>query len=122
MAPLTNKLLAVKYILPGLTDKSPTTNVEATTMFEKLASNLIGVLTIVAVLFFAVQIIFAGYSFMSSAGDEKVMETSRKKLTSGIMGLFIVVVSVGITSLIAKLLGLNNPFDINQMFINMNLY
>jgi len=121
MVPLTNKLLTVKYILPGLTDKSPTTNAQATTMFEKLASNLIGVLTIVAVIFFAVQIIFAGYSFMSSAGDEKVMETSRKKLTNGVMGLFIVIVAVGIASLIAKLLGLNDPLDIGAMFTSFGL-
>lgn len=112
------KLIAYTLTGPG---KNPTGGVEATTMFEKLASNLIGVLTIAAVIFFAVQIIFAGYSFMSSAGDEKVMETSRKKLTGGVMGLFIVIVAVGIASLIAKLLGLNNPFDLNQMFINMNL-
>ena len=100
---------------------NPTDVIDATTKFEKLVSNLIGVLTIVAVLFFAIQIIFAGFSFISSGGDEKVMETSRKKLTNGVLGLFIVVVAVGIGSLIAKLLGLNNIFDINQMFVDMGL-
>ena len=103
---------------PGL---NPTDSFNATTQFEKLVSNLIGVLTIVAVLFFAIQIIFAGFSFISSGGYEKVIETSRKKLTNGVLGLFIVVVAVGIGSLIAKLLGLNNIFDINQMFVNMGL-
>lgn len=110
----------ITYTIEG-PGRIPPNNIEATTMLEKLASNIIGVLTIVAVLFFVIQIIFAGYSFISSGGDEKVMETSRKKLTNGVLGLFIVVVAVGIGSLIAKLLGLNNIFDINQMFINMGL-
>ena len=117
-----NKLIADKtydnLTGPGL---NPTSGVEATTMFEKLASNLVGIITIVAVLFFAVQIIFAGYGFISSGGDEKEMETNRKKLTNGVLGLFIVIVAVGITSLIAKLLGLNNPLDINTMFNNFGL-
>lgn len=112
------KLIAYTLEGPG---KIPSSGVEATTMLEKLASNLIGILTIVAVLFFVIQIIFAGYSFISSGGDEKVMETSRKKLTNGVLGLFIVVVALGLGSLIAKLLGLNNIFDLNQMFINMGL-
>ena len=90
-------------------------------MLEKLASNFLGILTVVAVLFFTIQIIFAGYGFISSGGDEKMMETNRQKLTNGVLGLFIVVVSVGLVSLISKLLGLNNPLDLNQMFVNMNL-
>lgn len=115
-----NKLLAVQYTLTG-PGKVPTSGIEATSMLEKLASQLIGVLTIVAVLFFVIQIIFAGYGFMSSKGDEKIMETNRAKLTNSVLGLFIVVVALGLGSLISKLLGLHNPLDINQIFINMGL-
>jgi hypothetical protein len=122
MVPIVNKLLAdsVTYTVsgPGL---SPTDGVTATTMLEKVISNLIGILTLVAVIYFIIQIILAGFGFMSSEGDEKKMEMNRSKLTNGVMGLFIVVIAVGIGSLIAKLLGLNNPLDINQMFINMKL-
>lgn len=110
----------VTYTIEG-PGKNPTSGVEATTMLEKLASNFLGILTVVAVLFFTIQIIFAGYGFISSGGDEKMLQTNREKLTNGVLGLFIVVVSVGLVSLISKLLGLNNPLDLNQMFVNMNL-
>jgi len=115
-----NKLLAVQYTLkgPGLV---PTSGVEATTMFEKLASQLVGVLTFFAVLFFIVQIILAGYGFLSSEGDEKKMEVNRTKLTNGVMGIFIVVIALGFGTLIAKLLGMNNPLNVQQMFTNMGL-
>jgi hypothetical protein len=99
----------------------PTSNVDATKQFEILVSNIIGVLTIVGVIYFIIQIIFAGYGFISSEGDEKKMEMNRSKLTNGVLGLFIVVVAVGIGSLIAKLLGFDNPLDINSMFTKMGL-
>lgn len=122
MVQLNNRLIAdVTYkplTGPGI---NPTDGVDATLKFEKLVSNALGILTILAVLFFTIQIIFAGYGFISSGGDEKMMETSRKKLTNGVLGLFIVIVSVGIASLIAKLLGLDGLLDINQMFTKMNL-
>jgi hypothetical protein len=120
MAPLTNKLLAVKYEIsgPGL---SPKTNVEATLMVEKLIGQIVGVLTISAVIFFIIQIILAGYGFMSSKGDEKLMETNRAKLTNGVLGIVIIVVAIGAGSLISKLLGLENPLDINVLFNNMGL-
>ena len=114
------KLIAIAYTLTG-PGKNPTSGIEATTMFEKLVSNAFGILTIGAVLFFAIQIIFAGFGFISSGGDEKMMETNRQKLTNGVLGLFIVIVAVGIVSFIAKLLGLNDLLDVNKMFTNMGL-
>ena len=120
MVPLTNKLLAVKYTLTG-PGTVPTTGVEATSMVEKLISQILGILTIVAVVFFVIQIILAGFGFMSSEGDEKKMETNRMKLTNGVLGLFIVIIALGLGTLISKLLGLNNPLDIQTMFTNMGL-
>jgi hypothetical protein len=121
MVPQANKLLAdVTYKISGA-GIVPTSNEDATTKIETYISNIIGILTIVAVIFFIIQIIFAGYGFLSSEGDEKKMETNRARLTNGVMGIFIIVVAVGIGSLIAKLTGLENPLDINLMFTNMGL-
>lgn len=120
MAPLTNHLLAVKYTISG-SGLIPTSNTDATTKFEKYASQIVGVLSLIAVIFFVIQIIFSGYAFLSSEGDPKKMETARDHLTSSVMGLFIVIVSVAIGTLISKLAGLNNPLDIDTMFTNMGL-
>jgi hypothetical protein len=115
---LTNNLLAYKISGPGL---SPSSGVEATSMFEKFLSQIIGFLTLAAVIFFGIQIILAGYGFISSQGDEKKLELNRSKLTNGVLGIFLVIVAIGITSLIAKLLGLDNPLDLNKMFSLMGL-
>ena len=122
MDPLNNKLIAdvtyKKLTGPGLI---PASGADATSMMERFISQIIGFLTLSAVIFFGIQIILAGYGFISSQGDEKKMEISRSKLTNGILGIFIVIVAVGITSLIAKLLGLDNALNLDQMFKNMGL-
>lgn len=115
------KLLAdVSYNLQGSTT-IPTSGAQATTMAEKLISNILGILTIVAVIYFILQIIFAGFGFLSSEGDEKKMEMNRSRLTNGVLGFFIVVVAVAAVSLISQLLGLGNVLDLGQMFTNMGL-
>ncbi len=92
-----------------------------TQTLEKIISNIIGVLTLVAILWFALQIIFAGFGMISAGGDEKKLEENRSKLTNGILGLFIVVIAMGFTALLSKLLGLSNPFDIEPIFKSMGL-
>lgn len=106
------KALAYTLTGPGIqvTD-TPATQV------EDILSTVIGFLTIVAVIFFVIQIILAGYGFISGQGDEKKIEMSRKKLTDGILGLTIVVVAFGLTAFISSLLGLGNVFDL-QSFVN----
>jgi len=119
MAP-ANKLLAVQYKITG-SGVVPTDNVDATAKLETFVSQIFGVLTVIGVLYFIFQIIIAGYSFMTSKGDEKAMESSRKRLTDGVMGILIIAIAVGIGSLLSSLLGLNNPLDIQSMFTNFGL-
>jgi len=83
---------------------------------DNVLSTIIGVLTLVAFIFFVLQIIFAGYSFISGQGDEKKIESARKRLTDGILGLTIVVVAFGITALLAQITGLGNIFNLDEIF------
>lgn len=101
--------------------QNPANKLIATNMLELTISRIVGVLTIVAVIYFAIQIIFAGYAYISSEGDVKKGQDARKRLTDGVLGLFIVVVSLGFGALLAKLLGLEGIFDLNRMFTLLNL-
>lgn len=106
-----NNLLAYQLEGPGI-QVEPGNSVS---QLEEIISNIIGFITIVAFVFFLFQIIFAGYTFMSASGDEKKLEASRKKLTNGILGLTIVVVAYGVTAFIAKLLGIDNVFNLHSL-------
>jgi hypothetical protein len=116
-----NKLIADKTFDalqgPGIQPEG-----NSATQLENILSTAIGFLTVVAVIFFVIQIIIAGYGFISGQGDEKKIEISRKKLTDGILGLTIVVVALGLGALISKLLGLgNNIFDLNSLLGTLGL-
>ena len=113
-----NKPLAYKITGPGIPVSN---NADATTKFETYAGQLVGVLTIIGVLFFIAQIIFAGFAFISSQGDEKTMEATRKRLTEAVLGLTLIVIAIGIGTLLATLLGISNVLDINSMFRGMGL-
>ncbi len=113
------KVLAYSISGPGI--DPGTTFVSATLAAERLIGQIIGVLTIVAFVYFALQLIFAGYSFFTSEGDKGKIEASRKRITEGILGIFIIVVSLGLAALLASLAGLKNIFDLNAMFDLMKL-
>jgi hypothetical protein len=111
-----NRLLSnITGSLTGL-GTTVATGIDATVKASNLVSQIIGVLTIFAFIWFGFQIILAGYQFISSSGDPKKAETARKRLTDGILGLLIVVVALGVSSLIASLLGVSNVFDLEKLF------
>lgn len=111
-----SKLLAYELTGPGV----QVANAEAAVpLAEKLIGNVIGILTIFAFIFFALQIIFAGYAFLSADGDKGKMEAARKKLTDGALGIFIVVIALGAVSLIGSLLGLPKVLDLTSFFNNL---
>lgn len=120
MALAPNHLLAqVTFDLtgPGIVSTKAT----GVTNLEKLISQVIGILTIVGVIYFAVQIILAGYSMLSSEGDPKKIEMSRDRLTQSVLGLFVVVIAIIIAALVARLAGIQNALDLEAMFTLLKL-
>ncbi len=83
-------------------------------VFNKVVSGFIGFLTLIASLWFGLQIILSGYDWISSGGDKGKIETARNKITYSIIGLTIVVSAWVTISLIGKMLGLDilNPGSI----------
>lgn len=117
-----NQLIAatIRGNLSGL--GVPVTNAtDATDKFTTYATQIIGTLTIVAVLYFIIQIIFAGYAFIASQGDEKTMEATRKRLTEAVLGLTVVIIAVGLGSLIAMLFGIDTVLNLEYQFTKMGL-
>ena len=113
MTQINNLIAQLTYELegPGITPNSS----NPAEPVEKLISNIIGILTIVGIIFFIIQIIFAGYAMMSAQGDPKKIEAGRKRLTDGILGITIVVVALGVGAFIATLLGIEDPLNLQNL-------
>jgi len=90
-------------------------NKEASTLkFEGYITTIIGVLTVVGIIWFTLQIILSGFAFMQSNGDPKKMEKAQQQLTQSIIGIILVVGATILVGLIVKILGLGNIFDVNS--------
>jgi hypothetical protein len=113
MEKLHNNLIAYTLQGPGI---QPIDKTSSVTKLESIFSSVIGILTIVGVIYFVIQIILAGYSLIASHGDPKELQTGTKRLTNGVMGLAIVALAYGLGALISNLLGINDVFDLTKIF------
>jgi hypothetical protein len=82
--------------------------------FTKILSNVIGIMTIIAGLWFMFQFIISGYAYMTAGEDAQRMGNATKKITSSLIGLVIVIAAYAIISLIGSMLGFEilNPQNI----------
>ncbi len=90
-------------------------NTVATTLGSNLLSTIIGVMTIIGVIYFLFQIVIAGYGMLSSEGDKKKIEDSRTRITQGLLGVVIIIMAVTLVSLVGTILGVPNILDLNAI-------
>ena len=101
----------------GLEDVNPD---QGGKMLAKVLSNVIGILTFVAALWFLIQIVIAGYNFITSQGDSQKIQQAQQQIINSIIGLALVVFSIGFLSLIGHLLQIDF-LQIDQIITNLSL-
>ena len=73
----------------------------------KIISAVIGMLTVVAGIWFLVQFLLGGFSWISAGGDKAKLQGSRDKLTNAFIGLIVVVASYSILALAGTFFGID---------------
>lgn len=86
--------------LPTIPDVTQAANAFTSTM-----SQLIGVLTIIAGIWFIFNFMAGGYAFMTAGGSEDGIKKATAKITQSLIGLVVVVAAYAIISLVSELLG-----------------
>lgn len=79
----------------------------AATNFEKLLSNIISVMTVVAGIWFMFILFIGAIGWLTAGGDKGAVETARKRIGNGLTGLVITVIAVFLVSLVGKFVGLD---------------
>jgi hypothetical protein len=79
----------------------------APSVFSNFLSTIIGLLTIIAAIWFVVLFITGAIGIIISGGDKNALEDARKKITTGIIGIVVVIAAVFIIDLIGSLIGLD---------------
>ncbi|GAB4026366.1 MAG: hypothetical protein Fur0011_1820 [Candidatus Microgenomates bacterium] len=78
----------------------------STNTFEKLISNILVVLTVVAGIAFVLYFLLGGLNWITAGGDKGKIEKAKGMMTGGAIGLIIIVLSYSITWIVGAALGL----------------
>lgn len=87
------------------------TYVDAPARFSQALTMIIGLLTLIAGIWFIFLLITGGISWMSSGGDKGKLEAARSKMFTGAVGLAIVVAALFIAEIFGGMIGLSNILD-----------
>lgn len=81
-----------------------------------IISTAIGVMTIVAIIWFLFIFFSGAIAIIGSGGDKQALESAKKKITTGVIGLVVVLLAIIIINLVGKFLGITNILDIGTLF------
>ena len=96
--PITNP------VITGLVKQKPE---DSPAIFAKFFSSLIGVLLIGASLWTFIQLLWGGLDWISSGGDKSKLEMAQHRITTALLGLFVVVTSWALYLLVLQFLGIS---------------
>lgn len=95
------------------------TSVKAPFVFGNTISTVIGVITVVGVIWFIVQLLTGAISIIGSGGDKNKLEQARAKIASALTGLVVIVAGIFIINLVATFLGIPSVLNVAQTIIDL---
>jgi hypothetical protein len=75
--------------------------------FVEVISRVIGVLTIVAGIYFIFQMFIGSVNWLSAGSDKQGVDNAKKRITNAIIGLLLVVVSYSLIAIVSAFLGID---------------
>lgn len=87
-------------------------------VFSQQFSNIIGLITVIAGIFFIVNFLIAGFEWTQAGGDAGKAEKARQRMINAALGLLVMIISFGIIGVIGGVFGVEllNP---GQTFLNI---
>lgn len=104
------KLLALQFsniTTPGGYQPTNGDLTGSTTPVEKLISNVLVVLTVVAGLSFVIWFLLGGINWITAGGDKGKVDKAKGMMTNGAIGLIIIAVSYAVVWIVGTALGIN---------------
>lgn len=86
---------------------------------NKFISNTVGFLTILGGVTFMLYFFFGALQWVLAGSDDGKVETAKKQMTNGAIGLIIIILSYGIIAIFGRILGLD-LLDPGQQIIQFN--
>jgi hypothetical protein len=102
----------------GLIDKSPT---EGGSIFTTFLSSAIGLISLIGVIWFVFTLILGGVGMITSGGDKQASESARKKITSGLIGLVVIIAGLFLIDFIGTLFGIPEILNVTDLISTLSI-
>lgn len=90
-------------------------------LFAAILSTAIGLLTVIAGIYFLFILIIGAIGIISAGGDKAAYEEAKKRLTNGAVGFVLTIAAIFILDIIAVLLGIPDILNIGEMINKIRL-
>jgi hypothetical protein len=87
----------------------------AVNLFASFLTSVIGLMTIIAIIWFIFTLITGAIGIMSAGGDKQSLENAQKRITTGLIGLVVVIAGIFLVDLVGRLIGIPNILDIKSL-------
>lgn len=84
---------------------------QAPTLLNNFISGAIGVMSAIAGIWFIFLFITGAVGIISSGGDKASFENARQKITTGLIGIVVVIAAIFIVDVIGRILGIDLILD-----------
>lgn len=85
-------------------------------LFAKFVSSAIGLMTLIAIVWFIFTFFIGAIGMVSAGGDKQALEGARKKIITGITGLVVTLGAIFAIRLIGFLLGFEDILNLEKLF------
>lgn len=90
-------------------------------VFSTFISSAIGLISIIAIIWFVIIIITGGIAYMNAGPDQKATEGARKKITNGLIGLLITIFGIFIINLVGQIFNIPNILNIVNLLTTIQI-
>lgn len=83
----------------------------APSVFNSVLSIVVGIISIIGGIWFIFVLVTGAVSLITSGGDKAAVESARKRIATGAIGLVVLIASIFIIDIFGRILGINflNP-------------
>lgn len=91
--------------------------------FANFMSSAIGLITIIGIIWFVFIFFIGAIGIISSGGDKNSLESAKKKISTGLIGLVVLIIAMFVIDLIGYLLGFSvgGILDLKTLFSGIQL-
>lgn len=93
----------------------------ADSVFTSFISSSIGLISIIAIIWFIIIVITGGIAYMGAGADSKVAEGARKKISNGLVGLLITIFGIFIIRLAGQIFNIPDILNIVSLLSKLKI-